>query len=235
MFPICLKSENSIEPVHESIYFVLAENGLFLVKNLDLFRASVKVEGIPWFQPHQDSLQLKFPRLPRTLVEACMGFFYEVYRRHRSEAIVLLFFSPATGSFRVGVPSQQVPFRGRLHGSSCRVDYEHLPTPEGFLRLGTWHSHADFKAYHSLQDDLDEMNQDGLHIVAGDLDCSQPSFSFSFMVNGQRFILDKEDVFQGYDRPRLPPPAKWLERVACVDQLSSVRKHRTDQTASADE
>jgi hypothetical protein len=138
-----------------------------------------------------------------------------VYRRYQSEAIILLYFSPAAG-FRVDVPRQHVRRRGRgLWMRSYSVDYDNLPTPEGYVRLGTWHSHADLRAYHSHQDNLDEMDEDGLHIVCGDLDTHNPSFSLSFMVNGKRFVLAREEIFEGYQQPTLPPPEEWLAQVEC--------------------
>ena len=99
------------------------------------------------------------------------------------------------------------------------VDYGNPPTPEGFSRLGTWHSHAMFQAYHSREDHLDEMGEDGLHIVVGGLDLPIPSFSCSFMINGRRFFLNKEEVIEGYERSLFPPEG-WIENVNCVDSLN---------------
>lgn len=217
MFPIYFKNEDFKEPDDQSFYFIVAENGLFLFKKMDLYTACVKAAGISWLLPHSESLRLNIPRIPSRLVGICMGFFYEVYHRYRSEAIILLFFSPLAG-FRIGIPKQYV-YRGTILHSSCSLRYENFPTPEGYFRLGTWHSHGNLKAEHSFVDAMDEEKEDGLHLVCGDLDISKPSFSLSFMVNGRRFLLEKEDVFEGYEEP-IPPPERWLKKIECVGNYS---------------
>lgn len=206
IFPVHFKEEGSKEPA-DPIFFILANNGFFLVKEVDLYRACVKVDGVPGLLPHEESVQLKLPTLPKTLVEAAMGFLKAVYSRYQAEGILLLFYSSSEG-FRLEVPRQSIYRK--------RVKYQNLPAPEGFFRLGTWHSHANVAAYHSADDRLDEIEEDGLHIVVGNLDLDSPSFSFSFMVNGRRFLFEKEAVIEGYDRP-IPPPPEWLEKVTCVE------------------
>jgi PRTRC genetic system protein A len=218
MIPIYFKNEQFEEPAGAAAYFLLAGNGVFLVKDMDLYRACVQVEGAPWHRPQSEYLELKCPKIPVDLVEACMGFFYEVYDAHESESIVLLYFSPAVGEFRVEVPRQQAPRRSRRR--SHFVHYEIPPAPEGFVRLGDWHSHADLRACHSEQDDADECTQDGLHIVVGDLDMRRPSFSFSFVVNGRRFAVTGEDVLEGYRRPKFPVPKEWLNQVEYIEDES---------------
>ena len=221
MFPVYLKDEELRGPINESLFFLLANNGLFLIKEMDLYRASLKMEGVPGLLSHEESFQLKVPKLPKALVETGMGFFSVLYHLYQSEGILLLFYSPTAG-FHVEAPKQSVYLRGPGR-PYYMVDYENPPTPEGFSRLGTWHSHAMFPAYHSREDRLDEMGEDGLHIVVGDLDLAIPSFSFSFMINGRRFFLNKEEVIEGYDRS-IFPPEDWVENVSCVDSLDPFEK-----------
>src|SRR3990172_4241968 len=102
MFPIYYKDNSFKATSKESIYYVLANNGLFLIKDLDLYRACVKVEGVSSLQSHSESIDFKFPKLPQSMVEASMGFFYGVYQLYRSESIILLFFSPRRG-FKIGI------------------------------------------------------------------------------------------------------------------------------------
>lgn len=218
-FPVSIKGEGFKEP-DDPIRFVLAGNGLFLVKEVDLYRACVKVDGVPGLLPHQESLELKFPKLPKALVQTARGFLEAVYARHRGEGILLLFYSPSQG-FRLEAPRQWI-YRKSTSRASYGVKYENLPAPEGFVKLGSWHSHADAAAFHSREDHHDEIKEDGLHIVTGNLDRASPSFSLSFVVNGHRFFLEKEAVMEEYDRP-IPPPSEWLEKVTCVERYRSWR------------
>lgn len=213
--PILVKETDLPAPTGAPAFFLLASNGVFLVKEMDLYRACVEVKGVPGLLPHQESIQLKIPRLPRALVETCIGFFSTLYRRYQSEGVLLLFFSHTNG-FHVEAPTQSV-YRWASGRPCRRVDYENPPTPAGYSRLGTWHSHANLPAYHSHQDHLDEAGEDGLHVVVGAIDRGDPSFSFSFVVNGRRFFLREEDVIEGYDHPILPPPGKWMEQVTCFE------------------
>lgn len=217
MFPICLKNDAFKEPANVPAYFVLAENGLFLTKDMELYTACVKVQGIPWHDPAEEFLKLKFPKIPGNLVEACMGFFYAAYDYYRSEAIVLLYFSPTLQQFQVEVPQQQVDSSSVSRRPSYSVKYQTPAAREDSIKLGTWHSHANLPAYHSRDDDDDEREQDGLHLVVGDLDTWHPSFSFSFVVNGKRFKLLRDDVFESYVKPAFPVPEAWLNRIECVE------------------
>jgi proteasome lid subunit RPN8/RPN11 len=195
---------------------------VFLTKDMELYRARVRVEGVPWHQPAKELLELKIPKIPRTLAEACMGFFYAVFDYYRSEAIVLLYFVPALQEFRIEVPEQEVE-QSLSARTSYSVKYQVSSAPEGAVKLGTWHSHANLPAYHSREDDDDEREQDGLHLVVGDLDTWHPSFSCSFVVSGKRFKLLRSEVFESYVEPAFPVPEEWLDRVKCVEP-SGVRR-----------
>src|SRR5262249_26046346 len=140
----------------------------------------------------------------------------EAYRRYRGEAVVLLFFSFVTREFRV-VPPPQV-LTGRMRGGRWEadhaVDYRELPGPEGFVRFGTIHSHAELPAYASHVDCDDERYGDGLHIVFGSFQQTTLTVTASFVANGVRFLLDTADVLEPYERP--PHGAvrsEWMARV----------------------
>ena len=215
MFPLLLKDSHYTGSEKKSVYYLLAENGLYLFKDVNLYKASVKVEGFPGLLSHSESIELKFPKIPQQVIERAMGFFYEVFYRYRSEAIVLLFYSQSEG-FKIGIPEQFVD-RWNSWNYQYGVRYKNFPTPHGFYRMGTWHSHCELPASHSAVDDLDEENEDGLHIVCGNLNWEAPSFSVSFVVNGRRFLLNEDRIFEGYSKPILPPPEKWLKKIKVLE------------------
>lgn len=215
IIPVYLKQKGFKGAVDSPFYFLVANKGVFLVKDTDLYRACVEVKGVPDLLSQEESIQLKIPKIPKTVVETGMGFFKAIFQRHRSEGMLLLFFSPTEG-FRLEAPRQTI-YNSWYGGSYPSVEYENPPTPVGFTRLGTWHSHAAYSASHSREDHQDEVGEDGLHVVVGNLDLPIPSFSFSFMINGRRFLLKKEDVIEGYDQPIFPAPWSWLENVTYVD------------------
>jgi hypothetical protein len=217
MFPIYLKEQEPFPPPPEPTYFLLAWDGVYLVKRSPLYEAVTKFDGaLPGLAGQNPQLRLHIPKLPQRLVERIVGFFLDVFRRYGTEAMLLLFYSPADG-FRVDVPPQRVSrwCIGSYHVGGYHVQYERCLRPKGYLHLGTVHSHGDLPAMHSCVDERDERYLDGLHITVGEVTAPRPSFSATFVASGHRFRLVPEDVLAGYAQPRLPAPAKWLAQIAC--------------------
>jgi PRTRC genetic system protein A len=187
MFPIYLKDDHFEEP-DDPIYYLVTRDGLFQVKQNPLFHARTKVRGLSWLSPEQEAAYLQLPPIPASLLAEIVSFFREVFEVHRAEAVVLLYFSRDEGRYRMKIPKQQVA------GGHCR--YEIGPTPAGWLRVGTIHSHASADAFHSELDDEDERHDDGLHMTIGNLD-GEASVVCSLVVDGRRFTLKPSEVFEG--------------------------------------
>lgn len=186
MFPIYLKDDGFVEP-DDPIYYLVTKDGLFQVKQNAFFRSSTKVEGLGWLQGEEERVDLRLPRLPATLLAEAVAFFREVFEKYKAEAIMLIYYHLGDKRYELKVPRQKVA------GEHC--EYEIGPTPPGYLRVGTIHSHASAEAFHSELDDLDEMHDDGLHITVGNLD-QTISLSCSLVVEGRRFPLKSDEVFE---------------------------------------
>lgn len=216
IFPVVLKTSEQPAP-REACYYEVAENGVFQVRDTPIYRAVTRVQGlVPGLLPETEHLCLRIPRLPRRTVQDVLAFFAEVYRCHRAEAVVIVFLRAQTREFRIRVPPQTIPMRRRFDGT-WRVDhavvYGAAPRPEGFVRLGTIHSHADLPAYASHADCADEQYEDGLHIVFGDFYRAAISAAASFVANGVRFRLSPSDVLEPCGVPSRPARPDWLARV----------------------
>ena len=185
MFPVYLK-DDTFEPPADPIYYLVTADGLFLVKENPIFRSSVRVRGIRGLQGQKDEVRWKLSPVPGTLLQQVVSLFREVYRRHKCEAIVLLFYDPATREYELSVPEQEV--------AGGHLTYGIGPTLPGRIRVGTIHSHAEADAFHSPVDHGDEEHDDGLHVTVGNLD-GIFSLSCSLMVDGRRFPLRSRDVF----------------------------------------
>jgi hypothetical protein len=186
MFPIYLKEDHFEEP-DDPIYYLVTRDGLFQVKRNPLFHARTKVRGLSWLLPEQEAACLQLPLIPTSLLTEIVSFFREVFEAYRAEAVVLLYFNRDDGGYRMTIPKQQVA------GGHCR--YEIGPTPAGWLRVGTIHSHASADAFHSELDDEDERHDDGLHMTVGNLD-GEVSLVCSLVVDGRRFTLKPSEVFE---------------------------------------
>ena len=187
MFPVYLKEDHFEEP-DDPIYYLVTRDGLFQVKRNPLFHARTKVRGLSWLMSEHEAARLQLPPLPGAILAEIVAFFREVFQVHRAEAVVLLYFNQQEGRYELKIPKQQVA------GGHCR--YEIGPTPAGWLRVGTIHSHASADAFHSELDDEDERHDDGLHMTIGNLD-GEASVVCSLVVDGRRFTLKPSEVFDG--------------------------------------
>ncbi len=195
MFPVYLKDED-FEPPADPIHYLVTADGLFLVKENPIFRSAVRVRGIRGLQGQKDEVRWKLPPVPGTLLQRVVGLFREVYRRHRCEAIVLLFYDVVRREYELTVPEQEV--------AGGHLTYAIGPTPTGKIRVGTIHSHADADAFHSPVDQGDEEHDDGLHVTVGNLD-GIFGLSCSLMVDGRRFALRSRDIFTPLPPQPNPP------------------------------
>jgi len=226
LFPVVVKDRELSPPPAADAYYVVAANGLFLVRRTPLFTAATAVDGgVPGLLTHVPSLELRVPRLPRTLVERASGFFRAVYERYEGEAILVMFYAPTLRRFALVAPPQVLTgrFSGGRFRADLRLDYGacEKPGPE-YVRYGTVHSHCELAPYHSQTDVDDEIGEPGLHVTAGYLHRSQPEFAASFVVNATRFKLPPADVLAPFGNYRRPPTC-WLEQIVirargCVDQ-----------------
>lgn len=228
-FPVIVKSPEHERP-NASLYYEVAENGVFQVRNTALYRAVTRATGlIPGLLPEYERLHLEFPPLPARLLEEVAAFFAEVYRRWEGEAVVILFYRVETREHRVGVPPQTLLGRRQFDGTwraHHALHYGSVERPKGFLRLGTIHSHADLPAYSSAVDCADEQFEDGLHVVFGDFHRRVLSQSASFVANGVRFPLRPADVLEPVSYPRRPARPEWMKRIQ-LERSGSTTRHGT--------
>ena len=104
--PIVMKDKDFVAP-NVPIYYLLSADGLFLVKKFQVYRSCTKVEkGLLWLEEQSERIELDLPKVPRSIFEQVVAFFYLVYRLYDSEAIVFLYYNPEQRTFRVLVPEQ---------------------------------------------------------------------------------------------------------------------------------
>jgi hypothetical protein len=205
MLPIYLKDQD-FTPPDDPIYYLLTRDGLFLVKRTPFFEAAVPAPGIPWLEPQETRVRLYAPALPAGLLLRALAFFRAVYSRYRSEAVVLLGWREATGTYELVIPHQTVG------GGHC--DYQVKEFPAGLWRVGTIHSHAGVEAFHSERDHHDERHEDGFHLTLGNID-GAITLACSVVVQGYRGQLPPEKMFTPYPIPwkEAPPEADWAREV----------------------
>jgi hypothetical protein len=222
MIPLYLKS-HSFEDPSESAYYLLAANGVFLVKKAGIF-SSITEAPLRGLERQRPSVSLAFPKLPRDVLERIYGFFQYAYEEFDGEAVIFLYYCPERGTFHAEAPPQRLTRYRTNRGwrTEGNVEYGAISRPQGFLKLGDAHSHGESPAFFSRTDDHDD-GEDGLRIVMGGLHRPQPEMRVSFIANGTRFRLEPEEVLEDFNQP-VPPPDAWTSRIEC--RYEDARTHR---------
>jgi hypothetical protein len=213
MIPLYLKSSEFEDPT-ELAYYLLAANGVFLVKKAGIF-SSITEAPVRGLERQHAWVNLAFPKVPRDLLERVYGFFQYAYEEFDGEAVVFLYYCPERATFHAEAPPQRLT-RYLTHSgwrTEGHVEYSAIARPQGFLKLGDAHSHGEAPAFFSRTDDHDD-GEDGLRIVMGGLHRPRPEIRVSFIANGTRFSLEPEEVLEDFNAPA-PPPDAWTSRIEC--------------------
>lgn len=195
--------EEGMELPEEGTYYVVAGNGNWLHKDTGIVGAFVKVGDISGL-PDLDAnawVKCTLPKIPASITKKVKTFFKEVVDLYRTEASITLYFNKDAQTYKVHVPDQQVS-HGGVHYDRLQVDElcEFDKSFEGYLRVGTIHSHCDFGAFHSGTDVGDEVDIDGVHCTFGHNDKERFTISASIVVNGNRMKVDPSTVLDGIER-----------------------------------
>lgn len=235
MYPVFLYHDG-VELPADGTYFVVAGNGLWLRKDTGIVKAFVPVEHISVLDDLDVTTQVdcSLPQIPAKLIWQIKTFFRQVVERIRTEANVILYYNEQAKEYKLIIPKQTVSHAGVEYR---RKNMIHEPGMEGFLRVGTIHSHCDFGAFHSPTDEHDERDFDGLHVTFGNNHLDIFTISASIVVNGfrrkvdplkfiggvssvagDRFVLSVEDVPDEWSKEIVDwhgfgwnKPSQWLE------------------------
>lgn len=219
--PIYVKSDpDMVWPQDERVFYLLASEGLYLCRNHRFFSSCVPAPGFPCeLATQRKFLRIRFPKIPRRLLEQIVGFFARIGAEHGAEAAVLLAWDDPAACVRAVVPQQTATVSSSWSGKPFPMDvhYQMPKLAEGLTFLGDIHSHVDMSAYASWTDKRDEIHSAGLHIVVGRIQQEPPEFHIEATVDGVRFRVDDPAlVFAGYRRRCLDVPQPWFDKVQVV-------------------
>ncbi len=215
--PVYLKVDDEISWPAEPAFHLLTASGLFLCRNHPFFESCVPAPRWPTeLADHKPFLKIRYPKMPRRMLEHVVGFFSRVADAHNAEAAVLVAWDAVARRLRIVVPDQSATVSRNYRGDNNPIGVEYeapAALPDGWTVIGDIHSHVNFSAYASYTDKHDEQHRAGLHIVVGRLHCEPPEFHIEAVVDGARFRLDPQLVLEGYDRRRTRIPPSWMSRV----------------------
>jgi len=222
--------------------FVVASNGSFHIQRIALDErpflemttragAGFEAEGMEPYRA-SEGLVLHAPKIARQSLEEVESFFRAVYDSHHSEAIVLLYHTPAQGGLWRFVAPEQTVTGGHCDWTSPG------PAPTGWFLAGSFHSHGRMGAFHSGTDDHDEMSWNGVHVTVGKIDSPRPEYACSVVFGGKRHRVELEDLvapsmpvsfpegWLGQVRKYVPPPATLIGRTPTHRGGRSAHKSR---------
>ncbi len=185
MYPVHIKYPGTVVPP-ESPCFVIAKEGILLRRETHWMRATIPVRSIGVLDSEPVGVTLLVPAIGGDVLLQAIAFLRAAYKRYRTEAIALLYYSDEQG-WRIDVPTQKV--------ARYTIDaYDTALKIPGYVCLGSIHSHADLAASHSSVDHADEAMFDGIHITFGHCQNQNGvSVSAEVVVNGMRFPYQLEN------------------------------------------
>ena len=187
-------------PPNEPFAFITAKGGHYLVKRNAVFEACVLVEDMPDLPEQKETFTFKAPKIPLQLYCTVLAFMAAVYRKYKSEALVLLTFDD--GKWGLHVPKQKV--------SATGIDYRN---DDHIRAVGSIHSHPGMTHRPSGTDEHDELDFDGIHIVTAAFEPIPSLITCMGVANGRRFEFRPWQIIEGLARVKSDFPADWLARV----------------------
>ncbi len=216
--PVLLKShEAEAWPEDETLFYLVARDGLYICRNHEFFSSCVPARGGPSELEEQPTfMKVAFPPIPQALFERIVGFFARIADLHSSEAAVVLVWDREERRVRIVVPEQVATVSRGWQGHQFAIGVDYTPPsglPSHWVPFGDVHCHVHHSAYASHTDKEDETHAAGLHIVVGRIDHEPPDLHAEAVVDGVRFSLDADRLLEGYEQRDLDVPQKWIERV----------------------
>lgn len=210
--------------------YIIASNGLFIKKQNEVFASIVKIEQIRSLLPLNEMASYQLPPLGRKFLMKTWKFFREVYLKHKSEAVMFIYYNKLSSEYEAYVPEQEVTSGNTKNSDLGQI----VPQKDNCILVGTIHSHASMTAFHSSIDDADEKFFDGLHITFGNLHYDKLfDLSVSIVINGKRFNIDTLNHLEGVIKNDSPKPEE-LPEVETEESIKNVVSEKLDVTIESE-
>ena len=215
--PMYLKRLPNMPRPTDPEFYLLTCDGVFMGRNHPFFTSDVQVPRMPRaLANHEASCLVNYPRLSVAALEYIVGFFDQVYRRHGSESIILLFWNHVRNRYKLWVPKQEATVWESHSGYRTAMDVSYelpIPMPSDHLLVADIHCHCDLDAYTSSTDAYDEKYRDGVHAVVGHIEREQPDFHIEIAIDGSRFTMGFDQLFKGFKKRRVNVPSQWMDQL----------------------
>jgi proteasome lid subunit RPN8/RPN11 len=182
----------------EGRFYALTSEGMKISKDTGLINALVPAKTCGFLAEVDIPPKLGLPKIPPLVTTMAFKFFRMIYQKYHTESEVMLLYNKAKKQYDLWCPKQEVSMAGVKYDMSEEL----AGTPTDWQWIGTYHSHANFGAYHSNVDHDDEQDEDGVHITIGDVGGKAEAFtiSASVMIGGERWTLPVQNILLGVKR-----------------------------------
>lgn len=200
--------------------YYLAQEGLYLHKDTLVGEVLIPQDKLPahhfgkmgeyknGFLRFNDEM-----KVPAYIVRQAHAFFKEVFETRGTEAEVILLYNPDTKDWELFIPWQ--------YATSASVDsiYDVRDIPEGYIAVGTIHSHCDFGAFHSGTDERDASGFNGIHLTEGHVNAEFPDFAGMVMINGVAWEYKNIERIAEINTQPIDIPDEWFSYVTTPEKI----------------
>jgi len=169
--------------------YIIARDGIYHKLKTSIYNYVLPLDNLRHLKGIKTFAHMNIPKLSIQQMKLIIKFFHDVYKTLQSEVMVLLYYNYQTQHLDIRTPPEQV-----VSGGSIQYQFG-PPRNDGYILIGSIHSHGSMGAFHSGTDKHDETSFDGLHITIGQLSKDDYYFTFSsqLVVNGHRqdYPVDK--------------------------------------------
>lgn len=180
----------------EGMFYALTASGMKISKDTSIIKALAPAKNCAFLADVTAVPKLRLPKIRPLITARAWRFFQKVYEKHKTESELMLLYNAQEKRYDLWCPNQEVSMAGVKYDMSKEL----ADTPPEWQWVGTYHSHANFDAYHSNIDHDDEQDEDGVHITIGHVKEDYCSISASVMIGGERWKLPAENILLGLER-----------------------------------
>ena len=189
-----------------------------LMDSLTPAKKLTKIDGLSSIGDSEALINWTGEKIPLNIFMECQKFFRDIFDKYAAEAAIVLYYHTqlkdwkALYPIQVGLSGGSVTYVynfstddelaqmvlkavgndiNKLAAIKQVDDERNALENDGYIRLGTIHSHCDFSAFHSGVDDNDEANFDGLHITVGKL---RSGLDYAQRVMGDAYFITLDSI-----------------------------------------
>jgi len=236
--PIYVKTRDNQKLPKEKAYFLLTQSGLFICREDELFSSCVPARNAPQELSKQvPFLKVNCPKIPQRLMEKSVGFLSDIAEKYNAESAILLFYNDSESKMKIVIPEQKCRVyrdpQGGLFPLNINYKIHDVLKEEGldhsWRLIGDIHSHVDGNAFASDTDIEDENYRPGIHIVVGKIHNEPPDFHVEMTIDGFRFILEQDEIIEGYLKRIKWKSEKIAQRVT-IEYMYSMQHYQSSVT-----